>query len=203
LPQLASVFTTYGAATPQINLKLDRERAQALGVNIADIFSALADGDGRHYTNDFNLFGRTWQVKVQAEAADRATVNDVYRVRVRSSTGEAGALAGRGRCRVDHRAVVGHPLQQPAFGGPERRPRAGLFLGEAIAAMEQLAKTTPARRLRLRMTGTALQEKAASGQTGFIWGWRGVRLSLPGRPLRKHDHSAAACCRSRSACSAR
>ena len=53
---------------PQINLKLDRERAQALGISISDIFSAMQTALGGAYTNDFNLFGRTWQVIVQADA---------------------------------------------------------------------------------------------------------------------------------------
>ena len=103
-PRLASVFTTYGAATPQIILKIDRERAETLGIAIKDIFSALQTAMGGTYVNDFNLFGRTWQVKVQADAADRATVNDVFRVRLRTAQRRSGALADGRRCRVDHRA---------------------------------------------------------------------------------------------------
>ena len=80
------VFTTYGAATPQIYLKLDRERAQALGIGISDIFSAMQTAMGGTYANDFNLFGRTWQVKVQAEADERKKVDDVFRVRLRTSS---------------------------------------------------------------------------------------------------------------------
>src|SRR5215470_13548597 len=68
-PALANVYTTYGAETPQVYLKLDRERAETLGVSIDDIFSALQTTMGGAYVNDFNRFGRTWQVKVQADAA--------------------------------------------------------------------------------------------------------------------------------------
>jgi len=88
VPELANVFTTYAATTPQINLKLDRERAQQLGVSISDIFSAMQTTLGGTYTNDFNLFGRVWQVKVQADAPDRGNAYDVFRVRIRSSNGE-------------------------------------------------------------------------------------------------------------------
>src|SRR5471032_1197037 len=87
-PELAGVFTTYGAATPQINLKIDRERAQALGIGISGIFSTLQTAMGGTYVNDFNLYGRTWQVKVQAEAADRKIATDVYGVRLRTSGGD-------------------------------------------------------------------------------------------------------------------
>ena len=87
------VYTTYGASTPQIYLDLDRERAQILGVEIADVFNALQTAMGGYYANDFNLFGRTWQVKIQAEAADRRSARDVYRVR----TADA-AMASSSRC---------------------------------------------------------------------------------------------------------
>ena len=170
VPQLDNVFTTYGASTPQINLKLDRERAQALGVNIADIFSALQTAMGGTYTNDFNLFGRTWQVKVQAEAADRATVNDVYRVRVRSSSGELvplQAVADVELITAPSSVIRYNNLRSVTLNGA---PAPGFSSGDAIAAMERLARTTLPAGYGYEWTGTALQEKAASGQTGFILG---------------------------------
>ena len=170
VPQLDSVFTTYGASTPQINLKLDRERAQALGVNIADIFSALQTAMGGTYTNDFNLFGRTWQVKVQAEAADRATVNDVYRVRVRASSGELvplQAVADVELITAPSSIIRYNNLRSVTLNGA---PAPGFSSGDAIAAMERLAKATLPAGYGYEWTGTALQEKAASGQTGFILG---------------------------------
>src|SRR5204862_7986441 len=88
VPELTQVFTTYGAATPQVYLRLDRERAQALGIEIADIFAALQTTMGGAYANDFNMFGRTWQVKVQADADERQKVDDVFRVRLRSKSGD-------------------------------------------------------------------------------------------------------------------
>jgi len=87
-PALANVYTTYGAETPQVYLKLDRERAETLGVSIDDIFSALQTTMGGAYVNDFNRFGRTWQVKVQADAADRKGVDDIFRLRVRTAQGD-------------------------------------------------------------------------------------------------------------------
>jgi hydrophobe/amphiphile efflux-1 (HAE1) family protein len=170
VPELASVFTTYGASTPQINLKLDRERAQALGVSIADIFSALQTSMGGTYTNDFNLFGRTWQVKVQAEASDRKTVNDVFRVRVRSSSGELvplQAVANLEMVTAPSSIVRYNNLRSVTLNGA---PAPGFSSGQAIAAMENLAKTTLPTGYGYEWTGTALQEKAASGQTGFILG---------------------------------
>jgi len=170
VPQLAGVFTTYGAATPQINLKLDRERAQALGVSISDIFAALQTAMGGTYTNDFNLFGRTWQVKVQAEAADRRVAEDVFRVRVRSSSGELvplQAVADIELVTAPSSIIRFNNLRSVTLNGA---PAPGYSSGEAIAAMENLARTTLPAGFSYEWTGTALQEKTAAGQTGFVLG---------------------------------
>ncbi len=66
-PELAGVFSTYAADTPQIYLDIDRNKAQVLGVKVSDVFTALQATLGGFYVNDFNLFGRTWQVNIQAE----------------------------------------------------------------------------------------------------------------------------------------
>ena len=168
VPALAGVFTTYAASTPQINLKLDRERAQALGVSISDIFSAMQTTLGGTYTNDFNLFGRTWQVKVQADSADRSNVNDVFRVRIRSSNGELvplQAVANVELITAPSSIVRYNNLRSVVVNGA---PAPGYSTGQAIAAMEELARTTLPTGYGYEWTGTALQEKAASGQTGFI-----------------------------------
>ena len=168
VPQLAGVYTTYSASTPQINLKLDRERAQALGVTISDIFSAMQTALGGTYTNDFNLFGRTWQVKVQADSADRATVNDIFRVRVRASSGELvplQAVANIELVTAPASIVRYNNLRSVVVNGA---PAPGFSTGDAMAAMERLARTTLPAGYGFEWTGTAFQEKQASGQAGFI-----------------------------------
>jgi len=169
-PALAGVFTTYGASTPQVYLKLDRERAETLGVSIGDIFSALQTAMGGTYVNDFNRFGRTWQVKVQAEAADRKGVEDIFRVRVRTSQDDLIPLrtvadvelitAPSSIVRYNNRRSV------TINGGPAP----GYSSGEAMAAMEAVAAATLPHGFSVEWTGTALQEKAAAGQTGSILG---------------------------------
>src|SRR5260370_38615699 len=84
---MAGVHPPLGASTPQIYRKLDRQRAEALGVSIGTIFSALQTTMGGTYVNDFNRFGRTWQVKVQADAPDRKSVDDIFRVPVLTAQG--------------------------------------------------------------------------------------------------------------------
>ncbi len=168
VPQLAGVFTTYGAATPQIELKIDRERAQALGIGISDIFSALQTSMGGNYVNDFNLYGRVWQVKVQADASDRSTVNDVYRVRLRTKDGDLvplQAVANIELVTAPSSVIRYNNLRSVTLNGS---PGPGYSTGQAIAAMEALAARTLPTGYGYEWTGTALQEKAASGQTGFI-----------------------------------
>src|SRR5271166_2098710 len=167
---LVIVTTTYGASTPQVYLKLDRERAEILGVSIGDIFSALQDTMGGTYVNDFNRFGRTWQVKVQADAADRKGVEDIFRVRVRTAQGDLIPLrtvadvelitAPSSIVRYNNRRSV------TINGGPAP----GYSSGEALRAMEAVAAATLPPGFSYEWTGTALQEKAAAGQTGSILG---------------------------------
>jgi multidrug efflux pump subunit AcrB len=167
-PALTGVFTTYGASTPQVYLKLDRERAETLGVAIGDIFSALQTAMGGTYVNDFNRFGRTWQVKVQADATDRKNVEDIFRVRVRTSQGDLIPLR-----TVADVEVITAPSSIVRYNN--RRsvtinggPAPGYSSGEAMAAMEAVAAATLPHGFSVEWTGTALQEKAAAGQTGSI-----------------------------------
>jgi hydrophobe/amphiphile efflux-1 (HAE1) family protein len=169
-PALANVYTTYGAETPQVYLKLDRERAETLGVSIDDIFSALQTTMGGAYVNDFNRFGRTWQVKVQADAADRKGVDDIFRVRVRTAQGDLvplRAVADVELITAPSSIVRYNNLRSVTVNGG---PAPGYSSGEAIAAMQAVAANTLPRGFSYEWTGTALQEKAAAGQTGYILG---------------------------------
>jgi hydrophobe/amphiphile efflux-1 (HAE1) family protein len=167
-PALQAVFTTYAANTPQLYLDIDREKVQTLGIEVSDVFNALQAVLGSAYVNDFNLFGRTWQVNVQGEASDRAKIDDIYRINVRNQRGEMVPL----RAFVDARVTLGPQSvirynnfrSVTIIGGPA----AGYSSGAALAAMEQLSATTLPRGFGFEWTGTALQEKAAAGQTTMI-----------------------------------
>jgi hydrophobe/amphiphile efflux-1 (HAE1) family protein len=169
-PALAGVYTTFGASTPQVYLKLDRQRAETLGVSIGSIFSALQTTMGGTYVNDFNRFGRTWQVKVQADAPDRKTVDDIFRVRVRTAQGDLIPL----RTVADVELITApasiiryNNLRSVTINGG---PAPGYSSGQAITAMEAVAAASLPHGFSYEWTGTALQEKAAAGQTGPILG---------------------------------
>ena len=126
---------------------------------------------GGNYANDFNLFGRTWQVKVQAEADDRKKVNDVFRVRLRTSAGDLvplQAVADVELITAPGSIIRYNNLRSVTMNGA---PAPGFSSGQAIAAMEKLAKQHPAHRLRLRMDRhRATRRRRRRGQTGFILG---------------------------------
>ena len=104
-PKLERVFSTFSATDPSIYLDIDRDKAQVLGVPLSSVFQALQASLGGFYVNDMNLFGRTWQVQVQAEASDRSKVDDIYRINVRNAQGNMIPL----RSLVEPRVIVGPP----------------------------------------------------------------------------------------------
>ncbi len=169
-PELAAVFSTFAADTPQIRLDIDRDKAQVLGVKVSDVFNALQSTLGGFYINDFNLFGRTWQVNVQAEARFRDAVEDIYRVYVRSSTGGMVPI----RALAQARLIQGPQalIRYNGFRGAiiNGAPKPGYSSGQALAAMERISAATLPAGYTFEWTGTALQEKAASGKTGIVLG---------------------------------
>ena len=169
-PDLSRVFTTYAANTPQLYLDIDRDKVQTLGIDLADVFGTLQAVLGSAYVNDFNLFGRTWQVLVQGEAADRSKIDDIYRINVRNNKGEMVPV----RAFAEASVILG-PQSIIRFNNVRSAtvnggPSPGKSSGDAIAAMERVsAKALPAG-YGFEWTGTALQEKEASGKTTMILG---------------------------------
>jgi multidrug efflux pump len=169
-PRLARVFSTYTASNPSIFLDIDREKAQALGLAISDVFGALQATLGGFYINNFNLFGRVWQVNIEGEAADRRDVSSLWQIYVRNKYGTAVPL----RSIADARVVVGPQVITrynnyraiPIQGGPSQ----GTSSGAALAAMAQVSQQTLPGGYGYEWTGTAYQEVTAAGQTGAILG---------------------------------
>ena len=161
---------TYTASNPSIYLDIDREKAQALGLGMSDVFSALQATLGGFYINNFNLFGRVWQVNIEGDAADRNDVTSLWQIYIRNKFGADVPL----RSIADAHVVVGPQVITrynnyraiPIQGGPSP----GTSSGAALAAMEQVSQQTLPAGYGYEWTGTAYQEVAASGQTGAILG---------------------------------
>ena len=170
-PQLTRVFSTFSATNPSIYLDIDRDKAQILGVPLDSVFQALQASLGGYFVNNMNLFGRTWQVQVQAEASDRANIDDVYRIHVRSSDGKMIPL----RSLAEARVVVGpaaliryNNLRAVTVQGS---PAPGVSSGQALSAMEAVAGKTLPQGYAGEWTDTAFQEKRAEGKTPIILGF--------------------------------
>ncbi|HTY70048.1 MAG TPA: efflux RND transporter permease subunit, partial [Alphaproteobacteria bacterium] len=169
-PELAGVFSTFAADTPQVYLNIDRDKAEVLGVKLSDVFNALESTLGGFYVNNFNLFGRIWQVNVQADARFRDNIEDIYRVYVRNAKGAMVPI----RAIAQARLVQGAQAVIRYNGFPAAvingAPKPGYSSGQALAAMERLSVQTLPPGYGFEWTGTALQEKAASGKTGIVLG---------------------------------
>jgi hydrophobe/amphiphile efflux-1 (HAE1) family protein len=167
-PRLARVFSTYTASNPSIFLDIDREKAQALGLNMGDVFGALQATLGGIYINNFNLYGRVWQVNIEGEAADRNDIPSLWRIYIRNKFGRDVPL----RSIADARVIVGPQVITrynnyraiPIQGGPSP----GTSSGTALTAMADVSAKTLPSGYGYEWTGTAYQEVAASGQTGAL-----------------------------------
>jgi hydrophobe/amphiphile efflux-1 (HAE1) family protein len=169
-PQLSGVFTTFSATSPSIFLDIDRDKVQVLGVALNDVFQALQAYLGGYYINDVNLFGRTWQVQIQAEALDRSRVDDVYRINVRNKDGKMVPL----RSLLEVRVVTGPPgvirYNNTRAVTIQGAPAPGISSGQALNVMEAVAAKTLPAGFAGEWTDTAFQEKRAEGKTAFIMG---------------------------------
>jgi multidrug efflux pump subunit AcrB len=170
-PKLSRVFSTFSATNPSLELDIDRDKAQILGVPLNGVFQSLQASLGGYFVNNINLFGRTWQVQVQAEAQDRANIDDIYRINVRANDGQMIPL----RSLAETRVTVGPPnlirynnLRAVTIPGG---PAPGVSSGQALQAMEQVAARTLPHGYAGEWTDTAFQEKRAEGKTVIILGF--------------------------------
>src|SRR5207237_4040837 len=92
-PEVVGLFTVYKAHAPQVYLDVDRVACQTRGVELSDVYGTLQATMGSRYVNDFNRFGRTWQVSVQADEKFRNQVEDIAKLKVRNRHGDMVPLA--------------------------------------------------------------------------------------------------------------
>jgi hydrophobe/amphiphile efflux-1 (HAE1) family protein len=169
-PRLARVFSTFTATNPSIYLDIDRAKAQALGLNISDVFTALQATLGGIYVNNFNLFGRTWQVNVQGDASDRGDISDIWQIYVRNSTGEMVPIRSIAGIKIVTGPQVITRYNNYRSVTVNGSPAPGVSSGTALAAMTEISNATLPAGYSFEWTGTAYQEQQASGQTGIILG---------------------------------
>ena len=169
-PGLAGVFTTFSASSPQLFLAIDRDKARILNVPIPNIFETLSINLGTAYVNDFNAFGRVYQVQAQADQAFRVERDDIRKLKVRSAS---GALVPLGTL-VEIRDVTGPSLVQrynmyvsvPLQGNAAP----GVSTGQALDLMAGVATEILPQGTSFEWTELALQEKQTGNTAVLIFG---------------------------------
>jgi hydrophobe/amphiphile efflux-1 (HAE1) family protein len=165
--QLAYAQSLWRAATPQLYVDVDRARAKALGVPVDSVFDTLAATLGSYYVNDFNKYGRTWQVLMSADPQYRKSPDDVGRMWVRSDKGEMVPVSAIANVKYS--------------SGPESLDRfnnlpavkvfgqaaPGVSSGQSIAEAERILAQVLPPDFSFDWGGASFQEKRASGASHF------------------------------------
>ena len=174
-PELAATFTGFRPGVPQLDAEVDRAKAKALGVPLSDVFSSLQIFLGSLYVNDFNAFGRVYRVQLQAEPSFRASPTDVARLYVRSlpsASGQPPQMVPLSTL-VTVKPITGpdtishYNLYRTAEIAGDTAP--GASSGQAIAAMQEVARANMPPGMSYEWTGLAFQELEAGSRAGFVF----------------------------------
>ena len=164
---LVGLFTVYKVDSPQLYVDVDRKACLQQGISLGELFDALQSYLGSRYVNDFNRFGHTWQVIVQADTKFRDQIEDVRKLRVRNSAGDMvplGTLASV--------SPVGGPLVLTRYNmypaaAINGNTAPGFSTGQAIGAFEGLAARELPQSMSVEWTELAYMEQL-SGNTGMV-----------------------------------
>ncbi len=163
-PTLRAVFSTYSAEVPQLFLKLDRTKAESLNVPVSRVFATLQAQLGSRYVNDFNLYSRVFQVKVQADAPHRNAVEDIGRLYVRSNEGKMVPMRSLASLSTVLAPQLVTRYNQFAAAQVNGEANTGFSSGEAMATMSQVAARTLPDGYGYEWSGLSFQEQKSSGQ---------------------------------------
>jgi HAE1 family hydrophobic/amphiphilic exporter-1 len=169
-PQLTGLRPNFSANTPQISVEVDRDKANALGVPVEDIFNTLQAFLGSTYVNDFNQFNRAYRVYVQADLEFRSNPEDINKLYVRSQTGEMISLGNLVTVKeIIAPSIINHYnlFRSVEINGS---PAPGVSSGQAIEAMNRVAKEALPQGFGYEWSGLSLEEVESGGQAIFIFG---------------------------------
>ncbi len=157
-PQLRGVFSSFRMNVPQVWIDIDRERARRQDVPLPDLFATLGVYLGSAYVNDFNRFGRTYQVVAQADAPFRSQIEDIGSLRVRNAAGDMVPLGSLVRTRETFGPdqVIHYNSFPAADINGSLAP--GVSSGQAVVLMERLARETLPRGMGFEWTELTFQQ---------------------------------------------
>jgi multidrug efflux pump len=168
-PELAGLFSTYQVNVPQLYADIDRTKARQLGVPVTEVFDTMQVYLGSLYVNDFNKFGRTYSVRVQADAPYRARAEDVGLLKVRSSSG--GMVPLSALMNVRNAAGPERAIRYNGFLAADISGRAapGFSSGQAQDAIERIARETLPKGIEHEWTEITYQEILAGSSAAWVY----------------------------------
>lgn len=163
-PETLYAFSGYNAGTPQLYLNLDRVKAEAMNVPVSRVFTTLQAKLASIYINDFNLFGKTYKVKMQSDAAERSTLGDITQILVQSNSGKMVPLSAI----ADVSYIVG-PRQITRFNqymsaSVNAQAKQGYTSGDLMRKIQQLADTKLSKDYKISWTEMSYQERGNEGK---------------------------------------
>ena len=178
LPEIGMFYSTFRTDTPGYRFDLDRERAETLGVSVSDVFQTLQYFMGGSQVNDFSAYGRSFKVIVQADAQYRAEPGSIRYLFVRNQRGDMIPLNA-----IIKPVSVSGPSSIKRFNGyPAIQiggdPAPGYSTGQALAALEKVAKETLPQSYAYEWADLSKEEKESGGQNLLIFGFAIVFVFL-------------------------
>jgi gold/copper resistance efflux pump len=168
-PELAGMLASFQVNAPQVQVNIDRVKAKSQGVPLNTIFETLQVNLGSLYANDFNRFGRTYRVVVQADAPFRMQPEDIGRLKVRNAAGEMIPLSAL--LTIKHSSGPDRVMHYNSFPSADISggPAPGYSFGQATAAIERIASETLPPGMAFEWTELAYQEKQAGNTAMYIF----------------------------------
>ncbi len=166
---LIGLYTAFSASVPQIKVDLDRDKALTIGASIASIFNSLQTYMGGLQVNDFNLFGRTYKVMLQAEPEFRLTPDSIKSIYVRGSSGEMVPMSTLANMKSSTGPSLIQRFNLYRTAEISGSAAEGSSSGQAIKAMESVAQSKLSREFGYEWSGTAFQEKESGSSQILIF----------------------------------
>jgi len=177
-PEIGALNTGLRTSVPQFRVDLDTDKAQTLGVPVTDVYSALQTFLGGLYVNDFNRFGRTWRVLMQAEPQFRVRPDDINQFHVRGRDGDMMPLSTLVNVRATSGPEVVYRYNRFRAAQITGTNAPGYSSGQAAAAIAQVARDTLPPGFGFEWTGTLFQQQRSEGAEPFIFGFASILVVL-------------------------
>ncbi|MPZ12693.1 MAG: hydrophobe/amphiphile efflux-1 family RND transporter, partial [Kiloniellaceae bacterium] len=168
-PVIERAYSTFSASVPTLRLNVDRVKAENLGVPVSTLFTTLQAQLGSLFVNDFNAFGRTYQVNLAADQQFRGSIDDILNLYVRNKKGQMVPVRTIATVEPDLGPILVMRYNNFASATINGSTAPGYSSGQAIEALKQVAADSLPRGYGYEWSGLTYQEVTAAGQVGLIF----------------------------------